>query len=78
VQVEGGVLHIDKSRIEAGEPDQFDDLRVGDAADVGPQGQAALAQDALDPIVFHVLLSSRVAISARPRGRIARAAAGWR
>ena len=54
MQVEGGVLHVDKSRIETGEPDQLDDLRVGDAADMGSQGEAAFAQDPLDPVLFHV------------------------
>ena len=43
VQIEGGVLHIDESCVEAGQPDQLDDLRVGDAADMGSQGEAAVA-----------------------------------
>jgi hypothetical protein len=34
VQIEGGVLQIDERRIKPGEPDQFNDLRVGDAADM--------------------------------------------
>jgi hypothetical protein len=54
VQIEGGVLHVDERRIETGEPDQLDDLRVGDAADMGAQGEAAFAQDALDPILSYV------------------------
>jgi hypothetical protein len=61
VQLEGRVLHIDKGRIEAGEPDQLDDLRVRNAADVGSQGETALAQNALDPVLSHVpALSSRL------------------
>jgi hypothetical protein len=54
VQVEGGVLHVDKSCVETSEPDQFDNLRVGDAADMGSQGEAAFAQDPLDPVLLHV------------------------
>jgi hypothetical protein len=44
MQVEAGVLHVDEGRIETGEPDQFHDLRVGDAADMGPQSEAAFAR----------------------------------
>ena len=55
MQIEGGVLHVDECRIETGEPDQLDNLRVGDAANMGAQGEAALAQDALDPVLSHVL-----------------------
>ena len=55
MQVEAGVLHVDEDRIETGEPDQFDDLRVGDPADMGPQSEAAFAQDA-----------SRDSLSCRP------------
>ena len=55
MQVEAGVLHVDEGRIETGEPDQFDDLRVGDPADMGPQSEAAFAQDA-----------SRDSLSCRP------------
>ena len=42
MQAEGGVLHIDKSRIEASQPDQFDDLRVGDDTDISSESQAPL------------------------------------
>ena len=77
VQVEAGVLHIDERRIEAGEPDQLDDLRVGDAAHMGSQGEAALTQDALDPILSHVPLSSLFAAAARPPAPTAHAA-DWR
>ena len=52
MQVEAGVLHVDEGRIETGEPDQFDDLRVGDPADMGPQSEAAFAQDALTRFSF--------------------------
>ena len=44
-----------KAASKTGEPDQFDDLRVGDAADMGPQSEAAFAQDALHAILFHVV-----------------------
>ena len=54
VQVEAGMLHVDKGRVETGETDQLDDLRVGNAADMGAQGEAAFAQDALDPVLSHV------------------------
>ena len=52
-QIEAGVLHVDKRRVEPGETDDLDDLRVGNAADMGAQGEAAFAQDALDPVLFH-------------------------
>ena len=68
MQVEAGVLHVDKGRIETGEPDQFDDLRVGDPADMGPQSEAAFAQDALHAILFHVVpLPPSPAELGRPR-----------
>ena len=53
VQIEGGVLHVDECRIETGEPDQLDNLRVGNPADMGSEGETALAQNALDPVLFH-------------------------
>ena len=77
VKVEAGVLHVYEGRIETGEPDQLDDLRVGDAADMGPQSEAAFAQNALDPILFHIPVSSLFASGARPPEQTARAA-GWR
>jgi hypothetical protein len=41
-----------KAASKPASPDQFDDLRVGDAADMGPQSEAAFAQDALYAILF--------------------------
>jgi hypothetical protein len=35
------VLHIDERGVEAGEPDQLDDLRVGDTADMGAERETA-------------------------------------
>ena len=45
MQVEAGVLHVDKGGVEPGEADDLDDLRVGDAADMGAEREPALAQD---------------------------------
>jgi hypothetical protein len=56
VQIVGGVLHIDESGIEARKPDDIDDLRVGDAADMRSQREAALSQNPLDPILSHDVL----------------------
>ena len=53
VQIVGGVLHVDESGIEAREPDDLDDLRVGDPADMGAQREAAFAQYPFYPILFH-------------------------
>ena len=77
MQIEAGVLHVDEGRIETGEPDQLDDLRVGDAADMGAQSEAAFAQNALDPILFHLPVSSLFASGARPLEQTAHAV-GWR
>ena len=66
MQVEAGVLHVDEGRIETGEHDQLDDLRVGDAADMGPQSEAAFAQDALRAILFQVVPPASFAAGARP------------
>jgi hypothetical protein len=74
VQVEAGVLHVDESRVETGKPDQLDDLRVSDPADMGPQSEAAFAQDALHAILFHVVLPASFAAGARPLARTADAA----
>ena len=61
VQVEAGMLHVDKGRVETGETDQLDDLRVGDTTDMGSEGETALAQNALDAVLSHVpALSSRL------------------
>jgi hypothetical protein len=70
VQVVGGVLHVDEGGVEAGEPNDLDDLRVGDAADMGAEGEAALAQDALDPVLSQHSLP-RLPAPTLP-------AAGWR
>ena len=78
VQVEAGVLHVDKGGVKPGEPDDLDDLRIGDAADMGSERQAALAQDALYPIFRFMIPSlARSADEAMPRVPVARAA-GWR
>ena len=55
MQVEARVLQIDKGGVEAGEPNDLDDLRIGDTADMGAERETALAQDALDPVLSHVL-----------------------
>jgi len=75
VQIKSSVLHVDESGIEAGEPDQLDDLRIGDAADMRSQGEAALTQDPLDPVLFHVpsLWSSPPALGRPRRARTAQA-----
>src|SRR5579875_3239328 len=53
VQVEARMLHVDKGRIKAGKPDDLDDLRIGEAADMGAKGKTALAQNAFDAILPH-------------------------
>ena len=52
-QVEARVLHVDEGGVEPGMPDDLDDLRIGDAADVGAEREATLAQDLLDSIRLH-------------------------
>jgi hypothetical protein len=54
VQVEGGVLHVDKSRIETSESNQLHNLWVSDPADMSSQSEAAFPQNPLDPVLFHV------------------------
>ena len=41
MQVEAGMLHVDKGRVETDETDELDDLRVGDTADMGSEGETA-------------------------------------
>ncbi len=53
VQIVGGVLHVDEGGIEARQPDDLDDLRVGDPADMGAQREPAIAQYPFYPILFH-------------------------
>jgi hypothetical protein len=53
MQVKGRVLHVYKSRVEAREADQLDDLRVGDAADMRAEREPAFTEDLLDPILLH-------------------------
>ena len=53
MQVEAGVLHVDKGGVEPGKPDDLDDLRIGDAADMGPEGEPARVHDAFDPVFLH-------------------------
>jgi hypothetical protein len=56
VQIVAGVLHVDKSGVEARQPDDLDDLRVGDPANMSTQSEPALAQYPLDAILFHASL----------------------
>jgi len=56
VQIEAGVLHVDESGVKPREPNDLDDLRVGDAADMGSQREAALLQDPPNPIFLHGFL----------------------
>src|SRR5262249_26015136 len=67
-QVVGGVLHIDERGVEAGEPDELDDLWVGDTADMGAERETALAQDALDPVLLHLPLPRQPALTGRVPG----------
>jgi hypothetical protein len=53
VQIVAGVLHVDKGGIEARQPDDLDDLRVGDPADMGAEREPAFAQYPFYPILFH-------------------------
>jgi hypothetical protein len=53
VQVEAGVFHVDKGGVKPGEADDLDDLRIGDAADMGPESEPAAAHDALHPVFLH-------------------------
>ena len=46
-------ITIYKSRVEAREADQLDDLRVGDAADMRAERKPALAEDFLDAVLLH-------------------------
>ncbi len=52
-QVEAGVLHVDERGVEAGMADDLDDLRIGDAADISAERDAAIAHDPLDAIFSH-------------------------
>src|SRR5205085_7466935 len=56
MQVEGGVLHVDKGGVEPREADDLDDLRIGDAAGMGPKRQPARVHDPLDPVFLHDFL----------------------
>ena len=53
MQVKGRVLHVYKSRVEAREADQLDDLRVGNAADTRAERKPALAEDFFDAVLLH-------------------------
>ena len=55
-QIEAGVLHVDERGVKAGKADNFDDLRVGDAAGMGAEGEPAFGQDALYPVFLHAFL----------------------
>ena len=53
MEIVTGVLHVDKGRVEPRQPDDLDDLRVGNAADMGTQCETAFAQYPFYPILFH-------------------------
>jgi hypothetical protein len=53
VQIVGGVLHVDEGGIEARQPDDLDNLRIGDPADMGAQREPAFAQYPFYPVLFH-------------------------
>ena len=67
VQIVGCVLHVDKRGVKAGEPDQLDNLRVGNAAGMCPQSEPALAQDPFHPVFSHDFLpqAARAAVARR-------------
>jgi hypothetical protein len=64
-QIEAGVLHVDEGGVEAGEADDLDDLRVGDAAGVGAEGKPAFGQNALYPVLLHRFLLIVIPAEAR-------------
>ena len=74
VQVEARVLHVDKSGVKPREPDDLDDLRVGDAADMRPQSQPALAHDFFTR--FSCIFAVGTFIAERPPHRSERAQFG--
>src|SRR5438477_288426 len=53
VQIVGGVLHVDEGGVETREPDDLDDLRIGDPADMGAEREPAFTQYPLYPILLH-------------------------
>lgn len=61
MQVESGVLHVDKGGIEPGKADDLDDLRVGDAAGMRAEREPACIHDPFDPVLLHRFLLSSVA-----------------
>jgi hypothetical protein len=61
VQVVAGVLHVDEGGIEASQPDDLDDLRVGDPAIMRAKRQPAFAQYPFYPILLHASLPRDVA-----------------
>ena len=69
VQVEAGVLHVDKGGVEAGEPDDLDDLRVGDAADMGPEARPPSRRMRFTRFSLMMPSSPRSMTQARPPGR---------
>ena len=58
-QIEAGVLHVDKGGVEPGKTDDLDNLRVGYAARMCPEGEPTLVHDALDPVLLHDFLRVR-------------------
>ena len=56
VQVVAGVLHVDEGGIEARQPDDLDDLRIGDPANMRAKREPAFAQYPFYPILLHASL----------------------
>src|SRR5580704_10205795 len=61
MQVVAGVLHVDECGIEASQPDDLDDLRVGDPANMRAKRQPTFAQYPFYPILLHASLPRDVA-----------------
>src|SRR5712691_11575345 len=53
MQIEAGVLHVDKGGVEPCKPDDLDDLRIGDAADMRAEREPTPAHDPLHPVFLH-------------------------
>jgi hypothetical protein len=66
------VLHVDKGGIEAGQPDDLDDLRVGDPADMCAQRQAAFRSVSVLPdslSCFPPVVGNHIGIGRRASAR---------
>ena len=62
VQIEARMLHVDKGGVEARKSDDLDNLRIRNAADMGPEREAAAAEDAFDPVLLHRMPSHAVCL----------------